>query len=104
LRLPLIRCCNNGITCWIDPFGRLHNVDFADSTSVYQSGYKLVEVPLPDSERGYQRTFYCQFGDLFGWSCVVLVAFSALKPLSRRRSPASPTPTQPPPRNKRKVP
>jgi apolipoprotein N-acyltransferase len=104
LRLPLIRCCNNGITCWIDPFGRLHNVDFADSTSVYQSGYKLVEVPLADSERGYQRTFYCQFGDLFGWSCVVLVAFSALKPLSRRRSPASPTPTQPPPRNKRKVP
>jgi len=91
LRLPLVRCCNNGITCWIDAFGRLHNVAFANSTDVYQSGYKLIEVPLAASEHGSRPTFYYQFGDLFGWGCVILVVFFALKPFGLRRSGESPT-------------
>ena len=74
LHLPLVRCCNNGITCWIDARGRLHNVPFADSRSVYESGYKLIDVPLASSDPGHRPTFYRKFGDLFGWTCVALVA------------------------------
>jgi apolipoprotein N-acyltransferase len=74
LHLPLVRCCNNGITCWIDARGRLHIVNFVGSKGVYQSGYKLIDVPLASSETGHRPTFYRQFGDLFGWGCVALVA------------------------------
>jgi apolipoprotein N-acyltransferase len=74
LHLPLVRCCNNGITCWIDARGRLHNVNFADSKNVYQSGYKIIDVPLASSEPGHRPTFYRQFGDLFGWGCLAVVA------------------------------
>lgn len=88
LRLPLVRCCNNGITCWIDGRGGLHNVDFADSTNIYQSGYKLIEVPLAGSEHGYHPTFYRQFGELFGWGCVTLVVVFGLK--SYRLRPSEP--------------
>ena len=91
LRLPLVRCCNNGITCWIDAFGRLHNVDSVNSTNVYEAGYKVIEVPLAASEGGHHPTFYSRFGDLFGWACVILVAFFALKPFGFRHSKALPT-------------
>ncbi|HTL54707.1 MAG TPA: apolipoprotein N-acyltransferase [Candidatus Limnocylindrales bacterium] len=103
LRLPLVRCCNNGISCWIDALGRLHNVDFPNSTNVYQSGYKLIDVPLAGSEAGYHPTFYRQFGDLFAWSCVILVAFFAMKPFGLRRSGESPTSAKAPRREKRKM-
>jgi apolipoprotein N-acyltransferase len=98
-RLPLVRCCNNGISCWIDARGQLHNVDFANSTNVYQAGYKLIEVPLGAS--GDPPTFYRQFGDLFGWGCVILVFFCVLKPLALRRSGKSPSAARAPRREKR---
>jgi apolipoprotein N-acyltransferase len=101
LHLPLVRCCNNGITCWIDARGRLHNVDFANSTNVYQSGYKLIEVPLTAQQQGYNPTFYCQFGDLFGWGWVVVVALFVLTGLLYGRESA--IAPKAPPRNRRKV-
>ncbi len=103
LRLPLVRCCNNGISCWIDADGRLHNVDFANSTNVYQSGYKLIDVPLAVSEAGYHATFYSQFGDLFGWGCVALVGVCALTSLGFRGSGESRTGTKAPRPNNRKI-
>lgn len=83
LHLPLVRCCNNGITCWIDACGRLHNVYFRDSKNVYQAGYKLIDVPLASSEPGYPPTFYRQNGDVFGWGCVALIVIFGLKRLIR---------------------
>jgi len=98
LHLPLVRCCNNGITCWVDACGRLHNVGFADSKNVYGSGYKIIDVPLASSEPGHHPTFYRQFGDLFGWGCVALVAFflglDLLRP-HRREKPAATTKARP---------
>jgi apolipoprotein N-acyltransferase len=82
LHLPLVRCCNNGITCWIDACGRLHNVYFPDSKNVYQAGYKIIDVPLTSSESAYHPTFYRQHGDLFGWGCVALVVVLGLRRLN----------------------
>ena len=82
LHLPLVRCCNNGITCWIDVCGRLHNVYFPESKNVYQAGYKLIDVPLASSESGQHPTFYRQHGDFFGWGCVALVVVLGLKRLT----------------------
>jgi apolipoprotein N-acyltransferase len=86
LHLPLVRCCNNGITCWIDTRGRLHNVYFPESKDVYQAGYKLIEVPLGDQASAQHPTFYRQHGDVFGWGCVVLVALAVTKWLILRRA------------------
>jgi apolipoprotein N-acyltransferase len=74
LRLPLVRCCNNGITCWIDACGRLHDAYFPESKNEYQAGYKIIEVPLAGFESGRHPSFYRQQGDCFGWGCVAVVA------------------------------
>jgi apolipoprotein N-acyltransferase len=71
--VPLVRCCNNGLTCWIDGSGRL--AYFADAGSVYRPGYKIVEVPLRGEAARGSRTFYNRHGDWFGWGCIGIVGF-----------------------------
>ena len=45
--VPLVRCCNNGVTCWMDATGRVRDI-FKDQTgSVYGIGAMTIEVPLP---------------------------------------------------------
>ncbi len=84
--LPLVRCANNGITCWIDAQGRLHDVYFPGSTDVYQAGYKVVQVPLlAGQERA--ETFYTRHGDWFGWACVGLAVVCVGLQWVRRRKP-----------------
>jgi len=68
--LPLVRCANNGLTCWVDRNGRMHNVHFPDTSDVYRAGYKIVEVPV-GSRSKYVPTFYRQHGDFFGWGCIL---------------------------------
>lgn len=76
--LPLVRCGNNGLTCWVDPQGRLRDV-FRDSAgTVYGAGFMTIEVPLEPVE----PTFYRRHGDWFGWGCA---GWSALALLARRR-------------------
>lgn len=86
LRLPFVRCGNNGITCWIDARGQLHNVYFPESKNEYQAGYKLIQVPLAGPGSGRHPTFYRQHGDLFGWGCVALVAVAGSRGLYLRRT------------------
>jgi apolipoprotein N-acyltransferase len=85
-RVPLVRCANNGLTCWVDETGAMHDAYFEGSSDVYKAGYKISEVPVlrPGQER--RLTFYTRHGDVFGWAClafsVLAVAVSA-----RRLSP-----------------
>ena len=86
--LPLLRCSNNGLTCWVDRHGRLREIFHDSNNTVYGPGFMTTEVPL--LERGSVRTptFYNQHGDLFGWSCVVLsVAMFAFRIVRRRPQP-----------------
>lgn len=71
--LPLLRCANNGITCWVDANGTLRDV-FRDNTgSVYGKGFLSVEIPLPDAGTSHALTFYTRHGDWFGWGCVTIM-------------------------------
>jgi apolipoprotein N-acyltransferase len=85
--VPLVRCANNGLTCWIDSHGRLRDSAGLEGTdSIYGMGFKTVEVPLMGGSRR-APTFYRQHGDLFGWGCValtVLVLVSGWRAMSRR--------------------
>lgn len=92
-RIPLVRCTNNGLTCWIDSHGRLHNVYFEGSQDVYQAGFKRVDIPILRGGKERQFTFYHRHGDLFGWGCfwfslLWFVAAVGTRHIHRRRAEA----------------
>ncbi len=64
--VPLVRCCNNGVTCWIDANGRVREIFRDKAGGVYGPGAMTIELPL----QKHERTFYNRHGDWFGWSCV----------------------------------
>jgi apolipoprotein N-acyltransferase len=69
--VPLIRCTNNGLTCWVDACGRMREVFRDERNSVYGAGFMTFEIPvLAGATR--PRTFYNEHGDWFGWACVGL--------------------------------
>ena len=82
--LPLVRCANNGLTCWVDRRGMVHQTYFPDSRDIYQAGYKIVNVPLPARGK-WPATFYREHGDWFGWGCVGITAVSLVTTFRRRR-------------------
>jgi len=65
--VPLLRCANNGLTCWIDAQGRIKEIEHEGGT-VYGPGFITPKIPLRDpSDR--RQTIYNLYGDWFGWSC-----------------------------------
>ncbi len=64
--MPLVRCANNGLSCWIDRRGRLHSPRLEEGRNVYDAGFDVVTVGIGDRD----RTLYNRWGDVFGWSCV----------------------------------
>jgi apolipoprotein N-acyltransferase len=85
--LPLVRCSNNGITCWADATGRLREIFKDPAGSVYGPGAMTIDIPV-----GVKRepTFYNRHGDWFGWGCVgatgILLVVTILQ---KRRKPVS---------------
>jgi apolipoprotein N-acyltransferase len=79
-RVPLLRCSNNGITCWIDAMGRFRQIFRDEHGSVYGAGVMRAEIPVLDVGQSHPLTFYTRHGDWFGWGCVGLgVSWVGLK-------------------------
>jgi apolipoprotein N-acyltransferase len=72
--VPLIRCANTGITCWIDANGRWQQTFKDDTGSVYGKGFLPIKVPLPPAGKRHPQTFYNLYGDWFAWSCIGLAS------------------------------
>jgi apolipoprotein N-acyltransferase len=72
--LPLVRCANNGLTCWVDSRGRLREVFQDDRGSIYGAGFLSTEIPLLGMGQKRTPTFYHQHGDWFGWGCLGISA------------------------------
>ncbi|HTG44457.1 MAG TPA: apolipoprotein N-acyltransferase, partial [Verrucomicrobiae bacterium] len=92
-RIALVRCANNGLTCWVDARGVLHETYFPDSTDVYKAGYKLANVPILAKGQKRDLTFYTRFGDVFGWTCcgvTALLMAAEWQGARKRRSKAGP--------------
>lgn len=84
--VPVVRCTNNGITCWIDEFGRMGAQFSTGDGNVYDAGFLLTTVPLRPEGTLRELTWYHEHGDTFGWICVVAAVGGILKTV-RLRSP-----------------
>ena len=89
--LPLVRCSNNGLTCWVDPRGRIRDIFRDAQGTIYGPGFLSFELPLGPSGMKHELTFYTRHGNIFGWSCVavacLVVGGKIVNWKSQRRSP-----------------
>jgi apolipoprotein N-acyltransferase len=82
--VPLVRCCNNGVTCWIDAHGQLRQIFKDEVGGIYGVGAMTFELSLPDEKP--TPTFYNRHGDWFGWgSMAVTIALIFAKLLRRKQ-------------------
>lgn len=79
--LPVVRCTNNGLTCWVDPFGRMVETFVDEDGRIFGPGWAIFTVELRDTSPG--RTPYHRQGDLFATVCA---AFSLLAAFRCRRA------------------
>ena len=87
--LPLIRCSNNGLTCWVDAHGRLRQVFRDERGTIHGAGFLTAEIPLLAPGQKRTPTFYHEHGDWFGWACVGLAAPMLIGRLLRWRTAQS---------------
>jgi apolipoprotein N-acyltransferase len=82
---PLLRCSNNGLTCWVDECGRVREI-FRDARgTIYGSGIMIAEIPLFSNGEPRATTFYTKHGDVFGWTCVAVAVLLLSARLKRFR-------------------
>ena len=84
--VPLLRCCNNGVTCWFDANGVMREIFRDANGSEYGAGFANWEIPLNSAQARGPATFYNRNGDWFGWSCVGVTAVLLLWRFKRKRS------------------
>ncbi len=62
----LARAANTGVSCFIDPVGRIRaSVEDGEHKKTYVPGYAVYRLGL-----GTEKTFYTRFGDFFALACV----------------------------------
>ena len=77
-RVPIVRAANTGISCFIDPHGRITGRVSENSKDVFVEGYLTQEIRVSQ-----KKTFYTDYGDVFAFACLILtimvVAISGFK-------------------------
>jgi apolipoprotein N-acyltransferase len=86
--VPMVRCTNNGLTCWIDSVGRVRQILGSEAGNVYGPGFLTASIPLRPAGDPPGPTFYRLYGDRFGWACVVLTLLMLL--MTWRRAGSNP--------------
>lgn len=82
--IPLLRCANNGITCYIDGHGRIEDLFRDAHGSEYGKGVLNVKIPQLASDQKSAPTFYNQHGDAFGWGCVIMTVMIIVRRMMAR--------------------
>lgn len=83
--VPLVRCANNGLTCWVDAGGRIQQFYESPGHGVYGAGFMIARVPVLDAGQTREPTFYHRHGDLFGWCCVGIAVLRLGRSFLKRR-------------------
>lgn len=66
-RIYVVRCANTGVSCFIDPHGRITGKVQKDGKDTLIEGYLTRPVYLSD-----ERTFYTRHGDVFAYLCLLI--------------------------------
>ena len=66
-RVFLARAANTGVSCFIDPYGRIVGRVEKDGQDTYVRGYLTREITIAK-----QRTFYTEYGDVFVSLCLLV--------------------------------
>jgi len=70
-RVPLVRCANTGVTCYVDSFGRIMEMLEGDDGRTNLRGFSVSEMRL--AAAGMPMTPYTRFGDwLFARPCAMI--------------------------------
>ncbi|HLB34281.1 MAG: apolipoprotein N-acyltransferase [Verrucomicrobia bacterium RIFCSPHIGHO2_12_FULL_41_10] len=73
-KLPMLRVANTGVTCLINPWGRITETLQAPNGSTFIEGILSTQCHVPLHP---QVTFYTRHGDLFAQGCLGLTLFAA---------------------------
>jgi apolipoprotein N-acyltransferase len=68
-RVYVVRCANTGISCFIDPYGRITGKVQKDGKDTLVEGYLTRPVYLSE-----EKTLYTRHGDLFAYLCLLVSA------------------------------
>lgn len=71
-RIYLARAANTGISCFIDPYGRITGRVMKNGKDIFVDGYLTRNVHLSEA-----KTFYTFYGDVFVYICILTVAVFA---------------------------
>lgn len=77
----LVRAANTGVSCSIDPAGRIVDVIDESGRKTFVKGWKIFTVQPRDEE-----TFYMKYGDLFAGLCMIGTGAGILAGLRRRKA------------------
>jgi len=80
-RVSLARAANTGVSCFIDPFGRIAGRVSNGGKDILVEGFLTHDVHVSKT-----RTFYTLYGDIFAYICMLISAFSISVALVKRNS------------------
>jgi len=80
-KLPLLRVANTGVTCVIDPYGRMTQVLRDSHGSTFFEGVLLSQLSVP---RDPMTTFYTRYGDWFSYLCFGMMLVGILSIFLRK--------------------
>ncbi len=81
--VPMVRCANTGVTCFIDQFGRIVEMLTRDGARTDFKGFSVAEMRLVTGDA--PLTLYTRFGDwLFARPCAMVVLVIVVAGLWRR--------------------
>lgn len=79
-RRSLVRCGNVGLSCFIDPAGRLINGVEVQGKKTYVTGVAAENIFLSD-----RKTLYTKFGEIFAYLCISGILGKAVWDIAARR-------------------
>jgi apolipoprotein N-acyltransferase len=82
-RVYVVRCANTGISCFIDPCGRIvDRVKDHAGQDIFVQGVLTKTILAMES-----KTIYTQYGDWFAWLCILVSAMAVILTCFKRSTP-----------------